>query len=74
MRVLKTRCSNINNWMVVDFNLRAERKLKNLKDSLFYYIVLLLFIKSDKSKDIKGDKNKIFNFQRQPLSKGEQDT
>lgn len=60
--------------MVVDFNLRAERKLKNLKDSLFYYIVLLLFIKSDKSKEIKGDKNKIFNFQRQPLSKGEQDT
>lgn len=36
--------------MVVDVNLRADRKLKDLKDGLFYHIVLLIFIKVIKAR------------------------
>lgn len=36
--------------MVVDVKLGAEGKLKDLKDVLFYHIVLILFIKVIKAR------------------------
>lgn len=57
MRVLKISCNNINKYVVEDVDLRAEGKLKDLKDGLFYHRALILFIKVHKRYK-QGDKRR----------------